>query len=62
MDKFIFSLGISHIGQENAKILASFFGSIKEFSKLFNLNNRKKILFNLADLDGIGETQFTVDK
>jgi len=57
LDKFIFSLGIRHIGQENAKILASFFGSIKEFSKLFNLNNRKKILFNLADLDGIGETQ-----
>ncbi len=57
LDKFIFSLGIRHIGQENAKILASFFGSIREFSKLFNLNNRKKILLNLADLDGIGETQ-----
>ena len=57
MDKFIFSIGIRHIGQENAKILSSFFGSIKEFSKLFDIKNRKKILVNLVDLDGIGETQ-----
>ena len=57
LDKFIFSIGIRHIGQENAKILASFFGSIKEFATLFDLKIRKKILINLVDLDGIGETQ-----
>ncbi len=57
LDKFIFSIGIRHIGQENGKILASFFSTIKEFSKLFETKNRKKILNNLADLDGIGETQ-----
>ena len=57
LDRFIFSIGIRHIGQENAKILASFFRSIKEFTKLFNLKNREKILVNLVDLDGIGETQ-----
>ena len=57
LDKFIFSIGIRHIGQENAKILASFFGSINEFVKLFIFKTRKKILINLADLDGIGETQ-----
>jgi DNA ligase (NAD+) len=57
LDRFIFSIGIRHIGQENAKILASFFISIKNFSKLFNLEDRKKILLSLADLDGIGETQ-----
>ncbi len=57
LDKFIFSIGIRHIGQENAKILSSFFGSIKEFAKLFDLKTRKKILTNLVDLDGIGETQ-----
>ena len=39
------------------KILAGVFGSIKQFKKLFDLKNRKKILINLADLDGIGETQ-----
>ena len=57
LEKFIYSIGIRHIGQENAKILASFFGSIKEFTKLFFPQDRKKILFNLADLDGIGDTQ-----
>ena len=57
LDKFIFSIGIRHIGQENAKILAGFFGTIQEFTKLFDLRNRKKILLNLADLDGIGDTQ-----
>ena len=57
LDRFIYSIGIRHIGQENAKILASFFSSIKKFIKLFELENRKKILVNLADLDGIGETQ-----
>ena len=57
LDKFIYSLGIRHIGQENAKIIASFFGSIKEFYKLLDNKNRKKILHNLSELDGIGETQ-----
>jgi len=57
LEKFIYSIGVRHIGQENAKILASFFNSIKEFIKLFDLENRKKILINLSDLDGIGNTQ-----
>ena len=39
LDKFIFSIGVRHIGQENAKILAEFFGSIKE---LENCLIRKK--------------------
>ena len=57
MDKFIFSIGIRHIGQENAKILGSFFVSIKKFTELFDLRLRKDVLSNLVDLDGIGETQ-----
>ena len=56
-DRFIFSIGIRHIGQENAKILASFFKSINKFYGLFESNKRKVILNNLIDLDGIGETQ-----
>ena len=57
LDRFIFSLGIRYIGQENAKILAGFFGSIKDFIKLFDLKSRKQILISLVNLDGIGETQ-----
>ena len=57
LDKFIFSIGIRHIGQENAKIIAGFFGSINNFQKIFELKNRLKINKNLLELDGIGETQ-----
>ena len=57
LDKFIYSIGIRHIGQENAKIIADFFGSIDKLSNLFNDKKRKQILINLEELDGIGETQ-----
>ncbi len=57
LERFIYSIGIRHIGQENAKILASFFISIEKLTQLFDFKNRKKILNNLSDLDGIGETQ-----
>ena len=55
LERFIFSLGIRHIGQENAKILAKFFKSIKNFQKLSNGEN--KIYKDLIQLDGIGDTQ-----
>ena len=42
LDKFIFSIGIRHIGQENAKILAAFFIKIQEFLKLFDHEKGKK--------------------
>ncbi len=57
LDRFIYSIGIRHIGQENAKILAGFFKTDKNFSELFNHGKRKNILKNLYDLDGIGDTQ-----
>ena len=57
LDKFIYSIGIRHIGQENAKILAGFFKTDNKFSELFNPKKRKNILKNLYDLDGIGDTQ-----
>ena len=43
LDRFIFSIGIRHIGQENAKILAGFFKSIDKFCDLFDEKSRKKI-------------------
>ena len=57
LDKFIFAIGIRHIGQENAKTLAKYFVNIKKFQELFNKEKRKKILIYLLELDGIGETQ-----
>ena len=57
LNRFIYSIGIRHIGQENAKILASFFKSIDQFSNILRKSNREEILKNLNDLDGIGETQ-----
>ena len=42
LDKFIYSIGIRHIGQENAKIIADFFGSIDELSNLFNDKKRRE--------------------
>ena len=57
LDKLIFSIGIRHIGQENAKTLAKFFVNIKKFENLFENEKRKKILNHILELDGIGETQ-----
>ncbi len=57
LDKLIFSIGIRHIGQENAKILAEFFVNSNEFLTLCDDQSREKILNNLIDLDGIGTTQ-----
>ena len=57
LERFIFSIGIRHIGQENAKVIAAFFISIKEFSQLFIEEKRDLLLRNLAELDGIGDTQ-----
>ena len=55
LDKFIYSLGIRHIGQENAKILGKYFQSIKFFNKLMTEN--ESFYKDLFELDGIGETQ-----
>ena len=53
LDKFIFSLGIRHIGMENAKIIASFVKNIRNFLNLA----RKAKIEELINVDGIGETQ-----
>ncbi len=53
LDKFIFSLGIRHIGQENAKLLAQYFQKKENF---YNLTKSSDFL-SLGNIDGIGETQ-----
>ena len=59
LERFIFSLGIRHIGEENAKVLAKYFLNINFFfniSKKLNDNN-SKYLDELQSIDGIGNSQ-----
>ena len=53
LDKFIFSLGIRHIGQENAKLLSEFLRKKENFLRLKNQN----YIQELINIDGIGDTQ-----
>ena len=53
LDKFIFSLGIRHIGIENAKIIADFTKNLKSFLNLLKKDKIKELI----NIDGIGETQ-----
>ncbi len=53
LERFIFSLGIRHIGLENAKLISKHFIS---FSKFQNLSKTKNY-DDLLNIDGIGETQ-----
>jgi DNA ligase (NAD+) len=57
LDKFIYSLGIRHIGQENAKLLGNFFKSITKLIELFNTSKQENLLKSIAELDGIGSAQ-----
>ena len=53
LEKFIYALGIRHIGLENAKILSKYFGTFSKFKDLSKNNS-----FNeLINIDGIGDTQ-----
>ena len=52
LEKFIYALGIRHIGLENAKLLAKYFVSFVKFK-----NFSKKKYNELLNIDGIGETQ-----
>ena len=53
LERFIYSLGIRHIGQENAKLIARHLKTVINF---FELSNAKKIE-NLSNIDGIGIIQ-----
>ena len=53
LERLIYSLGIRHIGLENAKILSKYF---KTFSKFISFSN-EEILDDILNIDGIGETQ-----
>ena len=59
LERFIFSLGIRHIGQENAKVLAKHFLSIKKFSEVCKKlhTGNEEYLNELSTVDGIGTAQ-----
>ncbi len=54
-ERFIYALGIRHIGLENAKIISKNLKSLKNFISLSKKNN----FDNLINIDGIGETQIS---
>ena len=53
LEKFIYSLGIRHIGQENAKLLARHLKSSDSFFKL----SKNRDMSDLVNIDGIGKIQ-----
>ena len=53
LERFIFALGIRHIGLENAKLLSKHFISFSNFQNL----SKKSNYDDLLNIDGIGETQ-----
>ena len=53
LDKFIYALGIRHIGQENAKLIAQHIKTVDNFYKL----SENKNFASFLNIDGIGETQ-----
>ena len=52
-DKFLYAIGIRHIGVENAKLLTEYTKSIKNFMSFVNKNKLNEFL----NIDGIGYTQ-----
>ena len=52
-EKFIYALGIRHIGLENAKLISKNLKSVKNFLALSEVENYD----DLINIDGIGETQ-----
>jgi len=54
-EKFIYALGIRHIGFENAKLIAKTLKSPENFINLYKENK----IDDLLNIDGIGETQIT---
>ena len=53
LQKFIYSIGIRHIGMENARLIS---GNVKSINKLLEII-RKNQLDKFLNIDGIGETQ-----
>ena len=55
LERFIYSLGIRHIGLENAKLISKYIKSLSNFISLSENKNSEDLL----NIDGIGETQIS---
>ena len=55
LERFIYSIGIRHIGLENAKLISKY---LKSSSKFISISKGKNF-DELLNIDGIGETQIT---
>ena len=53
LERFIYALGIRHIGLENAKLLSKYFKTFLNFKSISQDNKYNELL----NIDGIGETQ-----
>ena len=53
LERFIYALGIRHIGLENAKLLSKHFGSFLNFKNL----SKNKRYHEILNIDGLGDTQ-----
>ena len=53
LQKFIYSMGIRHIGSENAKLLSDNIKNLKSFTEIIKNKQFERFL----NIDGIGETQ-----
>ena len=53
LERFIYAIGIRHIGIENAKLISENIKTISNFTEIIKKKNFEKFL----DIDGIGETQ-----
>jgi len=53
LERFIFALGIRHIGKENARLLSQHLKNVESFCRLSKESNIEVLL----NIDGIGETQ-----
>tara|TARA_Y100000591_G_C21844707_1_gene707959 strand:+ start:1042 stop:3072 length:2031 start_codon:yes stop_codon:yes gene_type:complete len=53
LERFIYALGIRHIGLENAKLISKHLKNMKKFLELSKTN----MINDLLNIDGIGETQ-----
>ncbi len=58
LNRFIFALGIRHVGEQTAKDLAQYYGDVEHFSvAMKSLSDREgEPLRELLSIDGVGET------